>query len=199
MKFTIPNMISGIRVLIAPVFLLLLLKQDDHSVQIACGLFLIGAVTDYLDGWYARKYEMVTALGRFFDPLADKVLTTAAYLGFVLLGIADLWMLIVIILRDMITTLLRVYADSVKQPIVTSFSAKTKTFLQMVYIIYILILYFIKSLEKQNDWAIVANRLLHSDSTYYIMLALTLFTIWTAIDYLYVNKNLLYGIIRNKK
>jgi len=196
MIFYLPNIISLLRVLISPFFLYMLVWGGDGGVSIACLLYFIGSATDFFDGWIARRYHIVSKWGKFFDPLADKILTTAAFAGFVLLEIIPLWMVVIVLIRDFGTTFLRVWADLKDKTIITSFSAKWKTFLQMLFIGYILVLLLMKDIDyiTINIFATTSeaiHSLLYSSSTYYLMLLLTVFAIWTAIEYFLQNKNLL--------
>ncbi|MFC2130338.1 CDP-diacylglycerol--glycerol-3-phosphate 3-phosphatidyltransferase [Bacteroidota bacterium] len=195
MIFNLPNIISMIRVIIAPFFLYFLVWGGKGGVELACFLYFIGSATDFFDGWLARKYHEVSNLGKFVDPLADKILTTAAFAAFVLLDIVELWMVIIILLRDFGTTFLRLYADIAGKPIRTSLLAKWKTFLQMVFIAYILILLLLKETEGFTNNILgmapeEVNLLIYSFSIYIVMLLLTLLTIWTAGEYIVQNKNL---------
>lgn len=194
MKKSLPNIFSIIRALIAPVFFLLLKTDTPLLVEMGCILFLIGAVTDYLDGWWARKYGAITNWGIFFDPLADKILTLSAFVLFVTMEILPFWMVFIIIVRDIITTLFRVYADKRKQPIKTSYSAKIKTFLQMTFIAFILILIFIKNLNVTGIVPQEYDSIIYSSTIYYSMLVLTMFTLWTVVEYIYQNKSLISQI-----
>lgn len=188
-----------IRAVIAPIFLFLILYPDAIAVRIGVVLYFIGAVTDYIDGWMARKYKMVSQWGIFFDPLADKFLTTAAFLAFVILGIIPLWMVLIIIIRDFGTTFLRIYADTVGTQIKTSYSAKVKTFFQMTFIAYLLILIFWKNTYVISYRDFNIHHLTYSTITYIIMLLLTIFTLWTAVEYIIQNKNLIISLISSKK
>ncbi|MCX6155395.1 MAG: CDP-diacylglycerol--glycerol-3-phosphate 3-phosphatidyltransferase [Candidatus Kapabacteria bacterium] len=189
-----PNIVTFSRVVISPFFFFLFVSNEPVSQMIAAVLFCFGAVTDYIDGWVARKYNEETEAGKFFDPLADKFLTTAAFLAFVKMDIIPLWMVMFILIRDFGTTLLRLYADSTDHPIVTSYSAKVKTFLQMAFIVIILILVFFKNIFSASNLSSIFANLIHSNIIYYSMLLLTLITIWTAIDYLITNKSLFHQI-----
>ena len=134
----LPNQLTVLRIILTPVFFFLFLVDDGVLRQISLVIFIIAAITDWYDGWLARKFNYITNWGKFLDPLADKILTSAAFLAFVLLHVLDLWMVLVIIIRDFLITLLRVYADYKKESFSTSRSAKWKTFIQMIYIYYLL-------------------------------------------------------------
>lgn len=183
----IPNILSLIRIILSPVFYFFILSGDSKLISYSSFIFLFAALTDYFDGWFARKFHAISSLGRFVDPLADKILNILAFVSFAQLKIIPLWMVLVIIFRDIFTTVLRVYAESINKPIQTSITAKWKTFLQMVFIAYILILLLLinsKFIEIDKDFV---NLVLYSQFTYYAMLVLTMITIWTMLEYLIVN------------
>jgi CDP-diacylglycerol---glycerol-3-phosphate 3-phosphatidyltransferase len=190
----LPNIISLLRVLLSPVFFVLIISENPSDVRLACVIYGIAAITDYFDGFLARKYNIISAFGKFLDPLADKFLTGASFIAFVVMGLIPLWMVIIVLTRDIGTTLLRVYADSISKPLTTSWSAKVKTFIQMTFIFYLLILLLIIYTDLGADYISFASDLLFSDITYFIMLALTVFTVWTAIEYIYQNKVLFSSI-----
>ncbi len=194
-RFTWPNIISLFRIAISPAFYFFLVSGDHLLVSIGCILFLVGAYSDYLDGMLARKYHDVTPHGIFIDPLADKVLTTAAFVAFVQMGIIDLWMVLIIIVRDFSTTLLRVFGEKADMPIRTSNSAKFKTFLQMVFIGAILMaLFLINSFDAE-----ALRCLLGSEIVYYSMLILTVLTVWTLVEYLISNRNVIKKLCSGDK
>ncbi len=175
-------MVSLSRIVISPFFLMLLISGDKFKIKLSVLLFVVGAITDFLDGWLARKYHQVSSWGKFFDPLADKVLTTSAFLAFVIMEIVPLWMVSVIILRDLATTWLRKIGERKGSPLNTSKSAKTKTFIQMAFIAYILVFLAL------DMYSVVA-----SVFTYWFMLALTAYTVWTLVEYLLNNKEIFFA------
>jgi CDP-diacylglycerol---glycerol-3-phosphate 3-phosphatidyltransferase len=190
MKLNVPNIISLARGAVSPIFFVMVLSTSALSVEISCILFVVAALSDYFDGWLARKYQDVTESGKFFDPLADKLLTTAAFIAFVFMRLIPVWMVFVVLIRDFSTTLLRVIGDSYKMPIKTSYSAKLKTSLQMIFILYVLTLVFLKNSGIGSVSIVKINLLLKSPFIYYSMLILTVFTVWTAIEYVLQNKML---------
>lgn len=191
MKFTMANILTLVRLFLAPLFLVFLLTSTPWSITTAVILFIIGAFTDYLDGYMARRMGEFTEHGAFLDPLADKILTTSAFVGFYILGIMPLWMLIVIVVRDFGTTLLRSLASDTTTPLRTSAGAKWKTFLQMCFIVYTLALLWAAEASPSESIRTLGYSWLHSDVTYYGILAITLFTLWTFIQYIIVNPGLL--------
>jgi len=189
--FTIANIITLARLFIAPIFLVFALTDTAWAINVAAILFIVGAVSDYFDGLLARKYGEVTELGVYLDPLADKVLTTAAFVVFFVHDIMPLWMVIIIIIRDFGTTALRSLASAEGRPLVTSRSAKVKTFLQMAFIAYALVLMWARHMLGEPA-ASDAYRLLYSTPTYLAILGITLFTLWTAIEYVIDNRSMFH-------
>src|SRR5437867_9691889 len=124
---SIPNSLTVFRILLTPVFLVLLFAESSFLKQLALVVYIVAALTDWYDGWVARRYGYVTRWGKFLDPLADKILSSAALFSFVALRLVDAWMVWIIVLRDFLITGLRSYAEWRDQPIVTSKTAQAKT------------------------------------------------------------------------
>ncbi len=191
---TVPNILSIIRIILSPVFLMFFLRGDPFSRRISLIIFFFAVLTDWYDGWHARKYKSVTNFGIFIDPLADKVLTSFAFYLFYILGFMPLWMLIIIVLRDIIVTIIRSYDEYKGLIMKTSFIAKTKTFIQMTYIFLILFLLILITypIGEANITAI-NDFIFKSQINYYLLLIITGLTFYTGIDYLlkkqYVSKN----------
>ncbi len=183
-----PNQLSILRILLTPLFLYLFLSENPFYKKISLLVFFIAVATDWIDGWHARKYGLISTFGIFIDPLADKILTSAAFAGFYILGIMPLWMVIVIVTRDIVITLLRSYKEFRGFTMKTSLAAKTKTFIQMTYIFLMVVL--ICSLSFQIDESIkyTITEFINSDINYYLMLLITLLTFYTGITYLYETK-----------
>jgi CDP-diacylglycerol--glycerol-3-phosphate 3-phosphatidyltransferase len=195
----LPNQLTILRIILTPVFLFLFLAEDPVLKQVSFGVFFIAALTDWYDGWLARKFNYITSWGKFWDPLADKILTSAAFLGFVFAGVLELWMVIIIILRDMLVTSLRVFAEYRQISFTTSYYAKWKTFLQMLFLYYLLIVYLgsiSASVYKGNEK--LFSILLNEDLIYYSMLLITVITFHSGATYLYKNKNLLIRLIKSE-
>jgi CDP-diacylglycerol--glycerol-3-phosphate 3-phosphatidyltransferase len=180
------------RIILTPVFFFLFLTGEPLYIQISLVVYLIAAVTDWYDGWLARKFNYITEWGKFLDPLADKILTSGAFLAFVFIGVLDLWMVLVIILRDFLITGLRVYADFKKRSFTTSVLAKWKTFIQMAFIYYLLLFYTLRTVEYLNkNYTEFFNAVLNRHLIYWSMLVVTLFTVVTGVMYLFSNRKLI--------
>lgn len=183
MRRKIPNILSSLRVAISPVFYVLFLSGIPNLIAWSFVLYTIGAITDYFDGWFARKMKAMTAWGKFFDPLADKFLTSAAFLAFASMGFIPYWMVIIIIIRDFGTTFLRLFKFSSKE-LVTSKTAKAKTLFQMIFIFSVILLYLLAQFTGYSTQAFI-NGILYSSIVYISMLIITALTVWSLIEYIY--------------
>jgi CDP-diacylglycerol--glycerol-3-phosphate 3-phosphatidyltransferase len=188
MQMTLPNQLTVLRILLTPVFAWLVLSPDPYMILWGVIVFLIASLTDLYDGYHARKYGVVTRWGAFMDPLADKILITTAFFVYVFHGYVDLWMVLVIAARDVLVTVLRINAEKKNKPIITSKSAKIKTFFQNVFA-YIILLMMLLQQDALFNAAISSNvkQALYSPWMDYFMLALTVFTVYTGVTYVIVN------------
>lgn len=185
---TIPNQLTALRILLVPVFVVLLLQADPYLKLFGVIVFAVASLTDIYDGYHARKYGVSTRLGAFLDPLADKLLITAAFLLYVWMGYLILWMVILVVVRDVVVTALRVYAEFRDMPVVTSMEAKYKTLVQNLFVYLIMVLVLMKEAAFSGKGISVMIRgFLLSDSLDYIMFAVTVFTVYTGISYLVSN------------
>lgn len=188
----LPNQLTVLRIILTPIFFILFLSEDILLKQIALGVFLLAAISDWYDGWLARKFNYITNWGRVWDPLADKILTSAAFIALMILGIVELWMVIIIILRDFIITGLRLFADYRNISFPTSIYAKWKTFIQMLFLYYLLFVY-VGSLTPQiylgNEK--IFEILLNHKFIYFSMLFITLMTLHSGLTYLFRNRQLI--------
>ena len=137
----LPNKLTVLRCVITFVFLAALLVEFPYHYTVALVLFIAASLTDYFDGKIARRDGLITNLGKFLDPLADKMLTTAAFLGILcqLDGSQSLcWAVMLILAREFMVTSVRLLAAKDGVVVAASFAGKLKTVLQMVSIIYML-------------------------------------------------------------
>lgn len=188
----LPNQLTTLRIILTPVFLYLFLSSDPVLIRVSFIIYVIAALTDWYDGWLARKFNYITTWGKFMDPLADKVLTSAVFLGFVILDMVELWMVIIIVTRDLLMTLIRLYADYKKIKFTTSRIAKIKTFLQMSFLYYLLFFYVLSTFTQFREKHIeYFEALLNPTLIYWLMFVVTLITAYTGIDYLMRNRKLI--------
>ncbi len=108
---TLPNQLTVLRIILSPVFLFFFLSDIIWMKQVSVAIYIVAALSDWYDGWLARKFNYITSWGKFWDPLADKILTSTAFIGFAVVDLIPWWMVIIIVGRDVIITLLRVFAD----------------------------------------------------------------------------------------
>ena len=179
----IPNILTFFRALAAPFFFVLFLSNNRDLILLAAIIFVLAAITDFFDGYLARKMNVTSEWGAFADPLADKFLTTSVFIAFVIIKIVPLWMVVIILLRDFSTTFLRLVKIS-NRKIRTSLTAKFKTTLQMIFIFVILILY-ISGLYFSDGIAIKLQNLIFSNYVYYSMLLITIISLVSLIEYVY--------------
>ncbi|WP_432822317.1 CDP-diacylglycerol--glycerol-3-phosphate 3-phosphatidyltransferase [Trichloromonas sp.] len=137
----LPNMLTLVRIAAVPLVVVLLLFESREANFWAALVFALAAVTDWLDGWLARKWEIVTVLGKFLDPLADKLIVMAALIMLIPLGRVPAWAVFLILAREMIVTGLRSIASAEGVVIAASDLGKYKTIVQMVAIIALLLHY----------------------------------------------------------
>ena len=172
------NKITIIRVFLVPLFVIVLFSNLEYATYFAGIIFIIASLTDSLDGYIARSQNLVTNFGKFIDPLADKILVSAALISLVDLGRIPAWVVVLIIAREFTITGFRTIAASEGVTIAASPLGKFKTITQLVAIIAILIGNF------------PFNRIGFPFDQ--IMLYISLFfTIISGIDYIYKNRDAL--------
>jgi len=137
---TSANIITIIRIILVPFFLVILLTEMQNKEIIAFAIFVIAAVTDSIDGYVARKFNEVSDLGKFLDPLADKLLVTSALIALVYLQEVETWVAAIIILRELFISAFRLYYLVNHASFSASLPAKIKTTFQIVAL-SILIIY----------------------------------------------------------
>ena len=140
MQMNLPNKLTILRVLMIPFFVVFMLWDITGAADkwIAAAIFIIASLTDMLDGKIARKYNLVTNFGKFMDPLADKLLVSAAMICLVEMGRLPAWIVIIIISREFIISGFRLIASDNGVVIAASYWGKFKTVFQMAMIIVLI-------------------------------------------------------------
>ncbi len=174
----IANKITIARILMVPVFMFCLLGNIPYGQPLALVVFIVASATDWLDGYLARKYKLITKFGQFMDPLADKILVMSALIGFVEIGSLPSWIAVLILTRELLISIFRAVAAADGIVIAASKWGKYKTVSQMVMIILILMdNYPFSQWGIPMDWLFV-----------WLAVALTLISGW---DYIYKNRAVL--------
>ena len=192
----LPNILTSSRILLVPVFLYCLFADFSHGKLLALIFFVTAAITDAYDGKIARKHNIVTKFGIFFDPLADKLLVLSAFYAFMFVPVLSttvkLWMIILISFRDILVTLLRTILQYKGVTMITSKLGKIKTTLQLVTIHLILVFLILKS------YSVIPPNLLYNKSLYFLMVITTFITFYTGVHYFYHNYKTLGSLIFKK-
>lgn len=143
----LPNALASLRILLAPLMFWIILTPElftDNGLDItwnyyfASLLFVLASATDFFDGYIARQWNQMTMIGAILDPLADKMLTLAAFLGLMMMGEASTWAVYIIIVRELFITGIRTVAVSEGLSVKASWAGKVKTVAQMIAIGFLL-------------------------------------------------------------
>lgn len=126
------NKITLLRIILIPLFLFFIYSNIEYNMIISTVIFVIASITDYLDGYVARSRNEVTNFGKFLDPLADKLMVTAAFISLVELGRIEGWIIFIIIAREFAITGFRAVAASDGLVIAASIWGKIKTVTQII-------------------------------------------------------------------
>ena len=139
-KLNLPNKLTLIRMFLAPIYLALMLIEFPYHYIVALAVFAVASLTDMLDGKIARKNNLITAFGKLIDPLADKMLTTAALLAFMREGWCSIWIVMIVLTREFAVAGVRLIATAQGIVIPANYWGKAKTVSQMVFTIVIMLL-----------------------------------------------------------
>jgi CDP-diacylglycerol--glycerol-3-phosphate 3-phosphatidyltransferase len=168
----LPNKITLARVVLIPAFLAAYMLQNEWLALI---LFVTAAVTDAVDGYLARRLGLVTNFGKLMDPLADKILVCSAFIAFTATGTLPAWVVIILISREFYVSGLRQLALEQKIVVAASTTAKLKTIIQIVLVIYFLLPY-------PFDFLNIAPL------TVVLIVLTTLISVYSAVEYTYKNR-----------
>ena len=174
----LPNKLTILRMVLVPFFVatLLMSAANEPLKWVALALFIIASLTDFADGYIARKYNLITNFGKFMDPLADKILTISGMICLIELGRIPSWIVIIIVAREFIISGFRLIAAENGVVIAANYWGKFKTTFQMIMIIFMIM--------NIPQFQIVTNILM------WIALALTIISL---VTYISANKQVLAG------
>lgn len=186
----LPNKLTLLRILLTFVFMFFIFSHGLASKALALFVFIVAALTDWLDGKIAKSLNLITNFGKIMDPLADKVLVLAAFLSFIQLQLIPAWTVIVIIARESIITSLRFFALSKGMVIAASKGGKQKTVSQMVAIFIILFSLIFKGVMKEYFfWQPGFDETINLIA-YFAMLTTVALTLISGVSYVWYNRHL---------
>lgn len=158
----LPNKLTVARIILTPFYLAAMMINFEYHYLVAAIIFIVASITDFLDGKIARKNNLVTTFGKLCDPVADKMLTTAALLAFMQLGLCNIWIVMIVLTREFLVTSFRLVASAQGVVIAAGIWGKLKTASQMVFSIAIMLgIHFADVFNWNFDkFALVSNILL---------------------------------------
>ena len=168
--FNLPNTITLLRISIVPFLFVLLLEPGEFWSLILAILFVVASITDFFDGYFARKYNLITTMGKFLDPIADKLIVNTAMILMIPIHRIPAWIVAITIIRDLIVDVIRSIASSEGHYIQASSLGKQKTLAQIIAVTALMIHYSIFGVDA------------HFVGTVILYIALLL-TIYSGVDY----------------
>lgn len=187
MKLNLPNKLTLIRFILAPVFMIVLIIDFPFHYLISLIVFALASITDYYDGKIAREQNLVTNFGKFLDPIADKMITTAAFLGFTFLkiGYGIVWITFIVLLREFVVTSVRLAAADSGKVVAANMWGKSKTVMQMVAICVTLFLCFLSNIIELSSAVNLAFEIIYSS----LLWISAILTFIAGITYIVENKD----------
>ena len=203
-RWNAANLVTLSRILVAPLFLVFIFRDELWAKWTAGLLFAWGAISDYLDGYLARRNNLRTDFGALMDPLADKILLLTVFVSFVQLDLVPAWMVVIIAAREFLITGLRQVAQSQNVIIAASRAGKHKTVSQIVAISVILAIVCAQATVEayQGKWDLFVARQgmlgqwldnFIQYGPYWLMFYATVMSIVSGVDYFFKNKHVLSG------
>ena len=168
--FNLPNTITLMRIGVVPFLFILLSNPGEFWSLVIAGLFVVASITDFFDGYIARKYHMITTMGKFLDPIADKIIVNSAMILMIPIGRLPAWIVAITIIRDLIVDVIRSIASSEGIYMQASILGKQKTVAQIIAVTALMIHYSIFGINA------------HIVGTVILYVALFL-TVYSGIDY----------------
>lgn len=194
----LPNKLTILRIALVGVFMFFLFAQGVVAKTLALATFLLASLTDFLDGYIAKKYNMVTDFGRLMDPIADKILVLSAFLAFVEMEIIPAWMVVIIVFREVAVTGLRISALTKGKVIAADDGGKHKMISQVFCILAILFFLIFREagIRVFDFWNDTTERI-YKDAIFVMMLVTTAFTLVSGAAYLVKNKGVYLNNAKN--
>ena len=185
-KINLPNILTIVRICFVPVFVVLMALNGvwEYMKYISLGVFVLAALTDFLDGIIARRKGIVTRFGKLMDPLADKILIAAGFIMLTGLGIIPAWITVIVVVRDFLLNTLRMFGTEAGETIAAGVSGKIKIAFQMLTIVLAIVdtegIFKFISTGKAMEFGTLILNVVFSLSLVFAVI----FTVWSAIGYL---------------
>lgn len=188
---SLANKLTILRIILAFVFMGLLFIPNVLSKILALVIFILASLTDFFDGYIARRKQQVSDFGILMDPIADKILVLGAFLSFVQLHLVLAWMVMIILARELVITGLRVFALTKKKVLKAEAAGKHKTVSQMLTILFILGYLIIKQILLdlsmwRDGWTEICQM-----SIFLLMFTTTILTIISGVSYFWRNRRII--------
>lgn len=188
----LPNKLTITRIILVFIFMFFLFSKGVLAKSLALATFVAASLTDFLDGYIAKKYNMITDFGRLMDPIADKILVLSAFLAFVEMELIPAWMVVIILFREIAVTGLRVSALTKGKVIAADDGGKHKMVSQVFAILAVLFFLIFREagIKVFNFWNGSTERI-YKDVIFVMMLITTLLTLISGISYLVKNRTII--------
>ena len=203
-RWNVANLLTFSRIAVTPLYLILIFRDELWAKWAAGLLFAWGAISDYLDGYYARKYNLKTDFGALLDPFADKVLIVTVFVSFVALDLAPAWMVVIIVAREFLITGFRQLAQTRNVILAASRAGKHKTVSQIVAISVILAIVCAQAtveayqgkwdqfIARLGSWGDLLDKVVWY-GPYWLMFYATVMSLVSGVDYFFKNRHILGG------
>jgi CDP-diacylglycerol--glycerol-3-phosphate 3-phosphatidyltransferase len=189
------NILTIMRIALAPIFIVFFMINTFWSLLISMGIYIVSEATDYFDGILARRFRQVSFFGKLMDPFADSISRFTVFICFLAKGLAPVWLIVIFFYRDVLVSVIRVFA--MKEGVVISArkSGKTKAWVQAlcIFMVFVILILEKLSIVKNAYWKPFH---LHY-ATFFIAIA-ALITIWSAFDYWHYNKQVIFNAMKRK-
>ncbi|MCK5179327.1 MAG: CDP-diacylglycerol--glycerol-3-phosphate 3-phosphatidyltransferase [Candidatus Omnitrophica bacterium] len=187
----LPNLLTVLRIVLTLIFIFFLHQEGLEAKVLALLAFTLAVLTDYLDGYYARKLNLITAFGKIMDPIADKILMLSAFFIFSQMHIIAGWMFIVICAREVTVTGLRLSAIPRGITLAAESAGKVKTVLQIVAVYLIIILIILAQFDVNAQWYGNVMSVLAGGITIF-MFGVVAITLWSGCSFVWNNRKELF-------
>jgi len=186
----LPNVLTVSRLILTLFFIFFITRDGFTPKLFGAVIFCIASITDFYDGYYAKKHDLITDFGKVMDPIADKFLVLAAFLIFTQMQVIALWMFLIIFAREVIITSVRLMAMRKGQVLAAEQMGKFKTVSQMAAIMVILVFVVVRELQSAMVWS--EEVIMRWEFTIHSMMSIAvLLTVASGLSYLWNNRRLL--------